>query len=205
MNIFVVADFDETLIEQNTLMEVYRNLADKPLACSVMSAFLRGRWVRNGARSAIKEEIYRVMLRGKQESELTAVGRTVARGVTLNGATVAQVRRITNQGHDLVVASAALAPIVQSILEEKGLEFTQVVATQAEVSEGRLTGELINGECFGKVKARRIKRIREASYRGARMVAFGNWPDDRPMLNEADEAYIVIGNTINIYKKNGML
>jgi len=196
VNTLIVADFDETLIEQNTLLTVYRDLTRTPLAVSVILAFLKGRWLWRGPRAAIKEEMYRRMLRGKHETELARTGRRIAPHVTLNRPVVSHIRQFLQQDHDLIVASAALAPIVQAILEEKGLAFSRVVATQAEVMDGKLTGRLPDGECFGKVKARRVRRLRETSYPGARIVAFGNWPDDGPLLAEADEGYIVTGNTI---------
>ena len=206
MNTIIVADFDETLIEQNTLIRVYRGLAGMPLVVSVILALFKGHWLRHGLRAAIKEEMYWRMLRGKSESELIIAARKVARHVTLNEAVVSRIRRLSTQGndtqgndtqgHDLIVASAALAPIVRAVLQEKGVDFSRVVASEARVEAGKLTGCLIGGECFGENKARRIRQLCDTSYPNARMIAFGNWPDDGPMLAEADEAYIVTGNII---------
>nr|VFK41096.1 MAG: Haloacid Dehalogenase superfamily, subfamily IB, phosphoserine phosphatase-like [Candidatus Kentron sp. SD]VFK41958.1 MAG: Haloacid Dehalogenase superfamily, subfamily IB, phosphoserine phosphatase-like [Candidatus Kentron sp. SD]VFK78882.1 MAG: Haloacid Dehalogenase superfamily, subfamily IB, phosphoserine phosphatase-like [Candidatus Kentron sp. SD] len=195
-NIIVIADFDETLIEQNTLIEVYRDLTDIPLAVSVMRAFFGGRRAWRAPRAAIKAEMYRRMLRGKSESDLVVAGREIARRVTLNPPVVSRVRQFSTQGSELIVASAALTQIVETILEEKGLGFSRVVATRAELDAGKLTGNLVEGECFGKIKAHRVREFHDTFHPGAYMVAFGNWPDDAPMLLEADEAYIVTGNTI---------
>ena len=79
MSAVVVADFDETLIKENTLIAVYRDLTDMPLALSVILAFIKGHWLRRGPRRAIKEEMYRWMLRGKTEAALTLTGRSCAR------------------------------------------------------------------------------------------------------------------------------
>nr|VFJ46580.1 MAG: Haloacid Dehalogenase superfamily, subfamily IB, phosphoserine phosphatase-like [Candidatus Kentron sp. DK] len=204
MSDIVVADFDETIIEQNTLILAYGELAHMPLAFSVILAFIKGRWLWHGPRAAIKEEMYRRMLRGKREAELAIAGRKIASRVTLNQATVSRIQQFLNQGHELIVASAALAQIVQAVLEEKGLLFSRVVASQAEIEGGRLTGHLIGGECFGKTKAQRIRQVREASYPSAYMIAFGNWPDDGPMLAEADEGYIVTGRTIKKFNSKNI-
>nr|VFK00547.1 MAG: Haloacid Dehalogenase superfamily, subfamily IB, phosphoserine phosphatase-like [Candidatus Kentron sp. H]VFK00793.1 MAG: Haloacid Dehalogenase superfamily, subfamily IB, phosphoserine phosphatase-like [Candidatus Kentron sp. H]VFK04737.1 MAG: Haloacid Dehalogenase superfamily, subfamily IB, phosphoserine phosphatase-like [Candidatus Kentron sp. H] len=201
MRVIVVTDFDETLIEQNTLMAAYRELSDTPLVFSVIRAFVKGRWLWCGPRTAIKEEMYQRMLRGKHEDELTIAGRRIARHVALNQAAVSRIQPFLDQGHELIVASAALARIVQTILEEKGLVFSRIVATQPEIEDRKLTGLLIDGECFGKIKAQRIKQVRKTFYPGGHMVAFGNWPDDYPLLAEADEAYIVKGNTIETFNK----
>nr|VFJ52051.1 MAG: Haloacid Dehalogenase superfamily, subfamily IB, phosphoserine phosphatase-like [Candidatus Kentron sp. FM]VFJ52299.1 MAG: Haloacid Dehalogenase superfamily, subfamily IB, phosphoserine phosphatase-like [Candidatus Kentron sp. FM]VFK09268.1 MAG: Haloacid Dehalogenase superfamily, subfamily IB, phosphoserine phosphatase-like [Candidatus Kentron sp. FM] len=199
MSTIVVADFDETLIEQNTLLAAYRELADTPLVFSVIRALFKGRWLWRGPRSAIKEEMYRRMLRGRREDELAAAGRGIARHVTLNQAAVSRIQPFLNQGHELIVASAALTQIVGAVLEEKGIVFSRVVASRAESEDGKLTGLLIGGECFGKIKARRIRQLRETCYPDAYMVAFGNWPDDSPLLAEADEGYIVTRDTVKTF------
>nr|VFK52147.1 MAG: Haloacid Dehalogenase superfamily, subfamily IB, phosphoserine phosphatase-like [Candidatus Kentron sp. TC] len=196
MNTVVIADFDETLIEQNTLLNLYRILTDTPLALGVALAFVKGRWLRRGPRAAIKEEMYRRMLRGKSESDLAAAGREIAHRVTLNQPVVSRIRQLSAQGHDLLVASAALTPIVRTILEEKGLPFSRIVASRAEIEEEKLTGNLVGLECFGKEKARRLTHVLDTFYSNPHVIAFGNWPDDGPMLAGADEAYVVEGNNM---------
>nr|VFK13272.1 MAG: haloacid dehalogenase-like hydrolase [Candidatus Kentron sp. LPFa]VFK24274.1 MAG: haloacid dehalogenase-like hydrolase [Candidatus Kentron sp. LPFa] len=167
-----------------------------------MLALIKGRWLWRGPRAAIKEAMYRRMLRGKFESDLAAAGRDIARRVTLNRPVVSRIRQLTAQGHDLIVASASLTPIVQTILEEKGLPVSRIVGSRAEAEAGRLTGNLVGFECFGKVKARRVAHILDTFYAKPYVIAFGNWPDDGPMLVDADEAYIVKGNDIVQFAPN---
>nr|VFK31831.1 MAG: Haloacid Dehalogenase superfamily, subfamily IB, phosphoserine phosphatase-like [Candidatus Kentron sp. MB]VFK34899.1 MAG: Haloacid Dehalogenase superfamily, subfamily IB, phosphoserine phosphatase-like [Candidatus Kentron sp. MB]VFK77053.1 MAG: Haloacid Dehalogenase superfamily, subfamily IB, phosphoserine phosphatase-like [Candidatus Kentron sp. MB] len=200
MNTIIVADFDQTLIRQNTLLTLYRRLTHAPLLFSVILALIKGRWPRNGLRTVIKEEMYRHMLRGKSESQLANAGQEIARHITLNEPVVSRVRQFQEQGYPLIVASASLTQVVEAILRDKGLAFVRVIGSRAEIENGKMNGRLIHGECFGKTKAHRIRQLRHAAYPGTKMIAFGNWPDDKPLLVDADEAYIVTGNAIKPWK-----
>ncbi len=199
MSLFVVADFDETLIDQNSLFPLYRQLSRKPMLYHVLPTLIRGHWMKRGLRSALKREIYRTMLRGLPAVELETIGYQVAPKLSFKQGVLDQIRQYG--ARDLVIASAALAPLVKGVLKAKQLPYAHLVATQAEIRNGICTGRLLGGECFGAIKAQRVQQVRNQYYPEARMIAFGNWPDDRAMLRHADEAYIVSGHRIRPYKE----
>ena len=199
MSLFIVADFDETLIDQNSLFPVYRRLSRKPLLYHLLPSLLRGHWMKRGLRAAMKREIYQTMLRGLPAAELEAIGYQIAPKLSFKQAVLDRIRQYG--GQDLVIASAALTPVVEGVLQAKPLPYARVIATQAEIRNGVCTGRLLGGECFGPIKAQRVQQVRHRYYPEARMIAFGNWPDDRAMLRHADEAYIVSGHRIRLYRE----
>ncbi|MGA9756683.1 MAG: HAD-IB family hydrolase [Desulfobaccales bacterium] len=98
-----------------------------------------------------------------------------------------------SQGDRVVVVTAAIDCWIMDWCGRNGLD---LLATQLEVAEGRLTGRLGTKNCYGPEKVRRIKaayNLEEFS----RIYAYGDSPGDREMLALADCAHLVSGKGIS--------
>lgn len=90
----------------------------------------------------------------------------------------------------VVLATESLAPIAAVFAHDLGCD--AVLATQLQVKDGRVTGQLIGRPLFGQVKVAVIKQwARENSVDLARSVAVGGRADDTPMLEAVGTAIIL--------------
>lgn len=85
------------------------------------------------------------------------------------------------QGHDLVILSASAAILVEPIAQELG--FDTIVATDAEIKDGRLTGT-ITRYLKGEAKAEAMRElVEERGYNLADSYAYSDSATDVPMLS----------------------
>ena len=85
----------------------------------------------------------------------------------------------------MLVVSASLADWVGGWCADQGLE---LVATEAEVAAGRITGSFAGANCHGPEKVRRITALLDpADY--APIHAYGDSGGDREMLALASEPH----------------
>jgi phosphatidylglycerophosphatase C len=87
-----------------------------------------------------------------------------------------------DEGHEVVLVTASLAPYAEPLGRRLGA--SRVIATDLEVDGGgRLTGRLAGANCRGEEKVRRLTAV----YGDPPPLtwAYGDSPDDRPMLAHA--------------------
>lgn len=90
-----------------------------------------------------------------------------------------------DRGDTVVVVSASLDVYLDHWCRARGVE---LICTQLEERDGRLTGRYVEGDCSGPEKLRRIRaRYDVASYE--RVYAYGDTDEDREMLDLAHERY----------------
>lgn len=89
------------------------------------------------------------------------------------------------QNHKVVVVSASLKCWLLPWCEKNNLE---LIATELEVEQGILTGNLKTKNCFGKEKVRRIKE-RFVINKNDAIYAYGDSIGDREMLELADHKH----------------
>jgi phosphatidylglycerophosphatase C len=86
------------------------------------------------------------------------------------------------QGHRTVVVSASPSLYVDALARR--LDIDAVIATELEVVDGSLTGRFAGRNCRGEEKLRRL--VEWLDGRDVVLHAYGNSPDDDPMLGRAD-------------------
>ena len=197
----VIADFDETIVYENTLLPLFDRLSAISMAMVVIRAITRGRWLSIGPHKAIKEEMYRVILAQVGVTELTYIAQELAEKVSVNSWAMAAIQREMSSATivELVVASASLAEVVRAILESKEIRFHRLIGSDPEEKSGIYTGRLLDGECVGKEKAVRVKRLLQTYYKGWRVVAIGNYPADTPLFELAETSFVVKGSNVTPY------
>lgn len=89
------------------------------------------------------------------------------------------------RGDRVVIVSAALDVYLEPWCRTLGVD---LICTQLEVRDGRLTGRYAGGDCCGEEKARRI-RERHAFEEYAAVYGYGDTEEDRQMLEMADRIF----------------
>ena len=200
MKTVVVADFDETLVHENTLIPLYKHLSTKPMIQVVARVFGSLHWLKIGLHQAIKAQMYREILAGREEKVVRDTAKEIAKTINVNECSLEKLNQYRDAGAVVVVASASLEPFVETVLEEKNIRVDRVIGSIPVQDNGIYTSDLLGGECVGKQKAERSKKVLERYYSGYRVIVLGNLPADRALMNLADEAYVVDGEDIRKYR-----
>ena len=183
-------------MHENSLLPLYGKLVTTPMAWVVAKALFRGEWITIGPHRAIKAQMYREILTGRKEEEIGAAAKGLAMSISVNRLAMTKVHEYRRQGAELVVATASLEAFVRGLLEEKGIDVNRIIGTKVGTNGGLCNGELSGGECVGMLKAERVRTILERHYRGYQVIALGNLPADRAMMELADQAFVVDGVNI---------
>lgn len=128
-------------------------------------------------------------LAGLPATEIDRLGAEFAAEVAasrLRDDTTARLRRHQELGHTVALASASLDAYLLPLAELLGVD--DVVCTRlGRGADGLLTGRLEGANCRGPEKARRVRAL--LAGRGlddAELWAYGDSPDDEPLLDYAD-------------------
>jgi len=128
--------------------------------------FFRGRDVREFEESASRYS----------RQELPGIVRKVA---------IERIKWHQQRGDTVVVVSASIASWLKDWCESHCVD---LIATELEVKEGRISGRFLTRNCSGREKVRRIAErydLSDFNY----IYAYGDSPGDRPMLAIANECY----------------
>jgi phosphatidylglycerophosphatase C len=142
-------------------------------------------------RDTLKAEATRAIFTGRPIVEIDGVATAFAEQIAtemLRSDTVERIRRHQEGGDRTVFVSASYAVYLRPLAERLGVD--DVVATELVVdADGRCTGELVDGNCRGPEKARRLLAWLDTNHGGRDAVelwAYGDSPGDRELLAAAD-------------------
>ncbi len=147
-------------------------------------------------RDRVKELASAAAFRGLREHDVRAAGAEFARHVHdrwLRSDTLERLRRHQAAGDTTVFVSASFEIYLKPLAEL--LDVDGVVATRLAATDGVLTGSLEGANCRGPEKVRRLHEWLAHHHphvggrRGLRVVAYGDSPGDRELLEDADEAH----------------
>jgi len=193
-NITVAAfDFDGTLTRRDSLLPflshfsgMFRFAMGMLRMSPVLSAYAIG-YLQN---DVAKEKVLKYFLGGCELSEIEVQGEIFAHAILPKLQCPIAMKRLEwhkNQGHLCILVSASLAHYLDPWAKNAG--FDHVLASRLDVdSDGRITGKLVGGNCFGEQKAKRIKAYLtdQGEYS---LYAYGDSRGDKEMLEMADFAY----------------
>lgn len=188
--VVAVFDLDGTLTRRDTLAPFLRAAIGTR---RVARAMLRSspslvRAVRDrSARDAAKERVLIAAIGRRAELELRDVAERFAPTVVLRAEIVAHLRWHQSAGHETVVLSASPTLYVDAIARRLGIDV--VVATELEVIDGVVTGRYSGRNCRAEEKLARL--LAWLGERDVELHAYGNAPDDEPVLAHADHATYV--------------
>ena len=186
-------DFDGTLTTKDTLLEFIRFakgsgqmfrgfLLFSPLLI-LMKLHLFPNW-------KVKQKIFSYFFKGMKIDDFNALCTRFAERNKhlLRPAGIEKVKQVIAEEHTTVlIISASIDNWVRPFFDEIDKK-TQVLGTQIEIKEGRLTGQFTTKNCYGEEKVNRLTALyphREAYY----LIAFGDSRGDKELLAFADKGF----------------
>ncbi len=190
-----IFDFDDTLIQGDSLPRFLdevagvgrTRLAMVGAVAGALTAHGLGRPVDVDFPGSVKALLLRATLAGIPESRAYDAARRLKSRLHWLAPQLEALHRHAADGHRIVVASGALGVYLPILLE--GLPVHDILATDVETREGRLTGRLASGNCVRAQKAQRVRPLL-AAVNGPSW-GYGNRPSDLPMLALVDHPTIV--------------
>ena len=188
-------DFDGTLTTSDTLLEFIKYakgrgrflmvfLMYSPLLV-MMKLHLYPNW-------KAKQQIFAHLFAGMRIEKFDALCRGFAeesqhllrpKGITL-------VHEALVAGAQVFIVSASIDNWVRPFFEIRNLKGVQVLGTQIEVEDGKLTGRFKSNNCYGKEKVHRIAEVLKSFERSEYEIeAFGDSRGDKEMLAFADKGH----------------
>ena len=188
-------DFDGTLTTSDTLLEFIKYAKGKgrflmaflmysPLLV-LMKLHLYPNW-------KAKQRIFAHLFAGMRIEKFDALCRGFAeesqhllrpKGITL-------LHEALVAGAQVFIVSASIDNWVRPFFEIRNLKGVQVLGTQIEVEDGKLTGRFKSNNCYGKEKVHRIAEALKSFERSEYEIeAFGDSRGDKEMLAFADKGH----------------
>lgn len=188
-------DFDGTLTTSDTLLEFIKYakgrgrflmvfLMYSPLLV-LMKLHLYPNW-------KAKQQIFAHLFAGMRIEKFDALCRGFAeesqhllrpKGITL-------MHEALVAGAQVFIVSASIDNWVRPFFEIRNLKGVQVLGTQIEVEDGKLTGNFKSNNCYGKEKVHRIAEVLKSFERSEYEIeAFGDSRGDKEMLAFADKGH----------------
>ena len=188
-------DFDGTLTTSDTLLEFIKYakgrgrflmvfLMYSPLLV-LMKLHLSPNW-------KAKQRIFAHLFAGMRIEKFDALCRGFAeenqhllrpKGITL-------VHEALVAGAQVFIVSASIDNWVRPFFDIRNLKGVQVLGTQIEVEDGKLTGNFKSNNCYGKEKVHRIAEALKSFERSEYEIeAFGDSHGDKEMLAFADKGH----------------
>lgn len=188
-----VFDFDGTLTKSDTLLEFIRYVNGPwrlwlSLLLFLPELLLMKLHLRDNGRT--KEKLFAWHFRGEWDSDFAEYceGFALDCPEVMCEAGMATLRKALNQGERVFVVSASVDRWVEPFFHGA----TQVLGTQIEVQDCKLTGRFTTPNCYGPEKVKRLKaaipdleRNRDKYY----IIAYGDSRGDKEMLEFADERH----------------
>ena len=188
-------DFDGTLTTSDTLLEFIKYakgrgrflmvfLMYSPLLV-LMKLHLYPNW-------KAKQQIFAHLFAGMRIEKFDALCRGFAeenqhllrpKGITL-------IHEALVAGAQVFIVSASIDNWVRPFFDIRNLKGVQVLGTQIEVEDGKLTGRFKSNNCYGKEKVHRIAEVLKSFERSEYEIeAFGDSRGDKEMLAFADKGH----------------
>lgn len=188
-------DFDGTLTTGDSLLPFLRQVVGPvryAAGMALMSPVLAAYAIKLVRNDVAKQLLLGHLIGGLPHADLEASGqRFAAEGIErmLRPHMMARLTRHRDQGDLCVLVSASLDVYLKPWARARG--FDEVLCSSLGVdAEGRVTGRLDGGNCFGPAKRERIDAWL-GGRRPGHIVAYGDSRGDREMLALANEAYLL--------------
>lgn len=185
-----VFDFDGTLAAKDSLWPFLVAVAGWPrcvmaLVCGVVALVM----TRDGdRRTIVKATLLEKILRGRRVEELKpAIERMRSWPQWLQ--TVDDLKRHHEAGDLIVIATGSLDLYIKEMLGT--LPYDGILATEMDVRDGVLTGQMALGNCVRQRKAERVAAYMKLYGPFTDSWAYGNAPHDLPMMDLMNHRVVV--------------
>lgn len=186
-----VFDFDGTLAAKDSLWPFLIAVAGWPrclfaVLCGVVALAVRRKG--RDLRTTMKATLLETVLRGRRVDSLApALERMRDWPRWLPSAEA--LKRHHEAGDLVVIATGSLDLYVKAMLGS--LPYDDILATEMEVRDGVLTGQMTLGNCVRQRKAERVAAYMKQHGPFADSWAYGNAPHDEPMMDLMNHRVVV--------------
>jgi HAD superfamily hydrolase (TIGR01490 family) len=191
-NVVALFDFDGTITRRDSLLPFLWQLFG-PLKLAayalLLSPLLLGYLLRIIPNGVAKERLLGRMLGGMEMTRLGAEAQRFARDFLPQIVRRSSAERIAwhqGQGHRVIIVSASLELYLRPWAEALGV--VDVLATRLREEQGRVVSGFSGVNCFGEVKAQRVKEYL-GDMTAMEIYAYGDSRGDTQMLAMANHAY----------------
>ncbi len=94
-----------------------------------------------------------------------------------------------SEGAQVFIVSASIDNWVRPFFQERDLEGIEILGTQIEIKDGKLTGRFLSPNCYGQEKVRRITEALSNDRQAYDIEAYGDSRGDKEMLSFADKGH----------------
>ncbi len=189
-------DFDKTLSNRDCVIPfVRRHLTRRRTLASIIDLPKAAASIARRDRDRLKAIVSRRAFAGIPRAVLEEDGRNFARHIReswMRADTMETLRWHKENGHCTGVVSASYGLYLRPLGEELGLDF--VLATELEFdASDRATGRLVDGNCRGPEKAKRLRDWLQAhEFDNSVLYAYGDSSGDRELLEMSDHPHLIV-------------
>lgn len=206
-------DFDETLTQRNSLWCLYRmalnerpGLMAKMISRSIVSPWTQTKLERDvewksyskfdHIKRVFRQQLYLSLVDSFSKEDLYNLGCDIAPTLRLNQFVVDRLITLNAEGHCIWVVTGSLEPFVEGVIDQLKWPVDRVVGTSWEPE---IIGTPGFKECLRHEKVKRIQSIVDCEPKKVvSAVAYGNLPDDGPMLSLAEKSFSVSNGKPNL-------
>ena len=184
----VLFDFDGTLTRKDSLLQFimyYRGRKTFMKGLLANIPHVAGYFLGSISNSQLKEYFLTWFFKGEPIQKFNLAGNDFARNVVptfLKKDARQTIDKYKDAHHRIVIVTASCSNWIKSWTDHMGLE---LISTELEVADGKVTGKMKGKNCYGPEKVSRIKaRYNLDDYE--RIIAYGDSRGDQQMLELAD-------------------
>lgn len=187
-SVIAAFDFDGTITTKDTLFDFIRFCFGWPKFIIGMLLFLptfTSYLLKNISNSQAKEKLFGIFFKDFELVQFEILGENYSNKINqiLNNEAIEKINWHKNEGHKLIIISASIENWIGPWAKEYGFE--KVLATKAEIIDGKLTGKFSSKNCHGAEKVTRL--FAEFPERNAyKLYAYGDSSGDTELLKESD-------------------
>ena len=139
--------------------------------------------------NAMRLKLFATMFRGNSAHQLQQLGQEYARTLLkhLNAKLLQQLVQHQAQGDKVVLVSASIDLYLKPVCELLNID---LICTQVEIKNGKITGQYITPDCSSEQKKIRIHAAYQLD-QYAHVYAYGNSYEDLDMFSLANSCYMV--------------
>lgn len=195
-------DFDETLIKENSLTTLFKEVAGKKvLFPELLTLAFKPDTYKIGIKFSIKKRLYQRCISGVSENALFSAGKVAAIKLNPIAEVSKKLHQLQQQNCKIWIVTATPTLFVKGIISIWNWPVTQIIGTELDKYCSVYTGEF-SKECIQEEKKRRIlELIAKEKQQTFIKVAYGNLPVDIPMLKLALKSYIVKNQQIFVWNR----
>lgn len=184
-------DFDGTLTSKDTLIEILKFARGKFLFYAglvLLSPVLFAYKIRLISNQRAKEIMLSLYLRGMRVEEFESLCKEFAETrlpALLRKSALIELRRHLQNDTQVVIVSASPENWILPWCQQFNIK---CIATKLKIRNGRITGKIAGRNCHGNEKVKHILKKYNLSHY-TKIYAYGDTPDDLPMLSLATESF----------------